>query len=425
MLDRKTPPSVREFDSLAIPSIETAKICEGVTLCSYNRPKCGILRVNVFWNAGDANLPVRGAASFVAPMLCDGTQSHTGEAIAQIFDFNGVSLRPIGNAKYTGIGILGETDKVLALLPLLSDMILTPTFPDGAFEAQHRTRLANMRTALTKPSYVASCLSAELSYGPDHPYMLPVTAEQCEAVSVADVRRCHYEGITHHSIHVFVTGDLDSVSDARSIVASFASGLKPASVESFVDIPPSPQPPQIRVEHLPHTIQSAICASIPAIGRQHPDYVDLRHAVIALGGYFGSRLMTNIRERKGLTYGIGAALIGVRKSGMVQISAQCDTEYTDTVVEEIRNELKLLASEPMCEDEMTRLRRDVMSTLATTLDTPLSIMDYYESALLADIPNGYYAAQVRSITSMTPERLCRLAACYLHPEELRIAIATI
>ena len=110
---------------------------------------------------------------------------------------------------------------------------------------------------------------------------------------------------------------------------------------------------------------------------------------------------------------------------MVQISAQCDTEYTDTVVEEIRNELKLLASEPMREDELTRLRRDVMSTLATTLDTPLSIMDYYESALLAGIPNGYYAAQVRSITSMTPERLCRLAACYLHPEELRIAIATI
>lgn len=425
MPDRSTPPTVREFDSLSIPSIETAKLCKGVTLCSYNRPKCGVLRIDVFWNAGEANLPVKGAASFVAPLLRDGTQSRSGEDIAQILDFNGVSFRPIGNAQYTGIGILGEADKVLALLPLLSEMILTPTFPDEAFEAQHRTRLANMYTALTKPSYVASCLSAEMSYGAEHPYMLPVTPEQCEAVSVEDVRRCHHEGITRHSMHIFVTGDLDYRPDARDIMATFAKGLAPDSVESFVDIPPSPQAPQTRIAHLPHTLQSAICATIPAIGRLHPDYVDLRHAAIALGGYFGSRLMTNIRERKGLTYGIGAALMGLRESGTVQISAQCDPGYTETVVDEIRKELRLLASEPMSEDELTRLRRDVMSTLATTLDTPLSIMDYYESALLAGIPDGYYAAQVKSITSMTPERLRRIAARYLRPEELRIAIATV
>lgn len=425
MLDRTTPPEVREFDTLAIPNIETSKLCNGVTLYSYNRPKCGILRVDVFWNAGDANLPVKGAASFVAPMLREGTQNHSGEDIAQTLDFNGVSLRPIGNATYTGVGILGETDKVLTLLPLLSELILAPTFPDDAFEAQHRTRLANIRTALTKPSYIASCLSAELSYGADHPYMLPITPEQCENVSVTDVRCCHYEGITHHSMHVFVTGDLNCVPDTLNIVATFARGLAPNSVEPFADIPPSPQAPQTRIVHLPHTIQSAICATIPAIGRQHHDYVDLRHAVIALGGYFGSRLMTNIRERKGLTYGIGASLIGLRDSGTVQISAQCDPEYTEIVIDELRKELNLLASEPMNEDEMTRLRRDVMSTLATTLDTPLSIMDYYESALLAGIPDGYYAAQVNSITSMTPERLRRIAAQYLRPEELRIAIATI
>lgn len=425
MLDRTTPPPVREFDNLSIPSIETSKLCKGVTLCSYNRPKCGILRVNVFWNAGEANLPIKGAASFVASLLRDGTQGHSGEEIAQILDFNGVSLRPIDNTRYTGIGILGETNKVFALLPLLTEMVLTPTFPDAAFEAQHRTRIANMRTALTKPSYVASCLSAELSFGSNHPYMLPITTEQCEAVSVADVRRCHHEGIAHHSMHIFVTGDLDCVSGARDALTAFAERLAPASVKPFVDVPPSPQSPQTRVAHLPHTIQSAICASIPTIGRQHPDYVNLRHAVIALGGYFGSRLMTNIRERKGLTYGIGATLMGLRESGTIQISAQCDTGYTDTVVEEIRNELRLLASDPMSEDEMTRLRRDVMSTLATTLDTPLSIMDYYESALLAGIPDGYYAAQVQSITSMTPERLQRIAAHYLRPEDLRIAIATI
>ena len=427
MLDRTTPPSVREFDNLSIPSIETSKLCKGVTLYSYNRPKCGILRINIFWNAGEANLPVKYAASFVAPLLREGTQSHSGEEIAQILDFNGVSLSPFGNANatYTGIGILGETDKVLSLLPLLSEMILTPTFPDGAFEAQHRTKIANMRTALTKPSYVASCLSDELSFGSNHPYLLPITPEQCEAVSVEDVRRCHIEGITHHSMHVFVTGDLDCVSGARDALTAFAKGLAPASVDSFLDVPPAPQTPQTRVAHLQHTIQSAICASIPTIGRQHPDYVDLRHAVIALGGYFGSRLMTNIRERKGLTYGIGAALMGLRESGTIQISAQCDTGYTDTVVKEIRNELRLLASEPMGEDEMTRLRRDVMSTLSTTLDSPLTIMGYYESVLLAGIPDGYYAAQVHSITSMTPERLRQVAARYLRPEELRIAIATV
>lgn len=424
MLDRTTPPPVREFETLSIPGIDTYTPCNGVTIYSYNRPGCGILNINVAWNAGEANLPVRAAATFVAPLLREGTQDHTGEDIARILDFNGVSFKPIGNNAYSGAALLGETDKVLAVLPLLSEMVLAPAFPDNSFEARHRMRVANLRTAMTKPSYAASTISAELSYGASHPYLLPLTLEQLENVTTDDVRRCHREGISRHHVHIFVAGDMECVPGVRSSVENFARQLAPATVEPFTAIPPSPQEPQTRVTHMPHTIQSAICASIPTIGREHTDYVDLRHTVIALGGYFGSRLMTNIRERKGLTYGIGAALMGLRSSGTMQISAQCDIKYTDTVISEIRKELELLATEPMGADELARLRRDVMSTLATTLDTPLSIIDYYALTLMGDIPDGYFDAQVRSITAMTPERLRDIAARYLRPTELRIAIAT-
>lgn len=425
MLDRTIPPKVREFDSLTIPGINKEQIAAGVTLYTYNRPGCGILQVSILWNAGNANLSNRAASTFVAQMLREGTDELSGEEVARIFDNKGVSLKTINTLAFTGITALGEYDKVQDLLPLLSEIVLHPKIPEDTFSALQRSRISTLRIMRTKPTMIAEEVSSVLSFGAHHPYLLPVTVEEYEGVNVDDVRKCHSDGITQHAVHVFVSGDLDAGGDSlRQAIRHLCIGLSPQTVIPFTEVAPIPEAPQTRIVEMPHTIQSAVIATIPTIGRYHNDYADLRNAVIALGGYFGSRLMTNIREKKGLTYGIVASLIGYKTYGTMQISAQCDTKYTESVVEEIGKELDALCTTPMGNDELTCLRRDVMSTLATTLDTPLSIMDHYRTCVVASMPDGYFDAQVRSITTMTPERLRDVAARYLRPENLRIAIAT-
>ena len=173
----------------------------------------------------------------------------------------------------------------------------------------------------------------------------------------------------------------------------------------------------------PESMQNAIAMGIPAISRHHEDYVPLRLTVMALGGYFGSRLMTNIREEKGLTYGIGAALMGGHEGSHAYISAKCDSNFTDKVISEIKAELVRLASDPPRGEELERLRMHAYVSLLEILDTPKSIMDYYRTMLIAGTPADYLERQLKGITGLSSDVISEMASKYLRPELLRTSIA--
>ena len=162
---------------------------------------------------------------------------------------------------------------------------------------------------------------------------------------------------------------------------------------------------------------------MPSIPRSHPDYETLRAVVVALGGYFGSRLMTVIREEKGLTYGISAALLGHREGSYITISSQCDNRYTNTVVEEIGKEIARLACEPMSEDELTTLKRYIRSNLAASFDTPFSAMDYFTTQRHVGSPPDYLDRQQRALDRLTPNVIMDFARKYLVEPDKYITIA--
>lgn len=164
--------------------------------------------------------------------------------------------------------------------------------------------------------------------------------------------------------------------------------------------------------------------SIPAIPRTHPDYNALRMTVTALGGYFGSRLMTNIREDKGYTYGISAALLGAREGGYTMISAQCDDRYTEALIEETKSELRQMVDKPLSDDEFNRLKFNVASDLASTLDSPMTMMDYYILKRSVGIPDNYFEARQATLATIDPDTIREMSRRYLDPDQLRISIAS-
>jgi predicted Zn-dependent peptidase len=192
---------------------------------------------------------------------------------------------------------------------------------------------------------------------------------------------------------------------------------------NFEIVKMAPEAAQWKRIEVPGTLQNSLSASIPTISRDHADYINLRLTIIALGGYFGSRLMSNIREEKGLTYGISASLLGMREGAHAQINAQYATGNSQRVIDEVRHELQVLATQPMPDDELTRLKRFIMSNLASTLDSPFSIVDYYQNQVLVGTPNDYFDAQFKCINSLSAETIMRMASQYLNPDDMRIVTA--
>ncbi|MDE6368920.1 MAG: insulinase family protein, partial [Muribaculaceae bacterium] len=126
---------------------------------------------------------------------------------------------------------------------------------------------------------------------------------------------------------------------------------------------------------------------------------------------------------KGYTYDISSALIGARDGSFITISAQCDNRYTSALIEEVKNELLRMVSEPLSSDELSRLKFNLASDLASTLDSPMTMMDYYELRRTVGIPNDYFEARQKTLASISPEIVCEMSARYLRPELLRISIA--
>ncbi len=414
-------PAVSDFGSLSIPPVTIVDFAPGVTLHLLDNGSCEANRVSVYLSRGTAATDCAGAPAIMPALLREGCATMSGADIAETIDFNGAFITAIAQPHFSGLSLISLNETTRELLPLVGDMLLTPAFPDKAVENALRKVVMDRRLNLTKPSYIASQAIATAMKGKAHPYMLPTPLPVIEGTCRDDIVRAHSLA-RQTPVHIFAAGRLsDKIVNA---VEELATRLKPEDTSATVAVVPLTPgiPSDSIIDSATAAMQGAVACGIPAIGRNHPDYDELRHTVVALGGYFGSRLMTSIREEKGLTYGISAALFGSQEGAFVQISAQCDNAYSAQVVDEIRHELRRLATEPMPDDQLRRVRADITSGLAARLDSPFSLIDYYETNLMVGIGDGYFERQFDTISRLTPQRLMHIAAKYLDPGRLSTVV---
>jgi predicted Zn-dependent peptidase len=426
MLDRTTPPATREFEHLSIPAETVEQVTDGVTLHIIDNGDLPVNRICVLWNYG-LNMAAKdgcsAVAEFIPELIREGSAKIDGATLAETIDFNGAWLRARGADHYSLIDLISLNHTTPQLLDIFSDVFCNAALPENAFDAILTKSVRRRQLQLSKVATLSQECASTLMCGTGHPYLNPDSVEQIERVRYADVVRAYNIGTKHSDIHVYIGGRVDS--QLLQAVRTFSLSLRPTPTEKFIFPLAKMQPEPIQRQHInvPGSLQNSLSASIPTISREHPDYINLRLTTIALGGYFGSRLMSNIREEKGLTYGISAALMGMREGAHMQINAQYATGNDQQVIDEVRHELQVLATQPMPADELTRLKRFAASNLAGTLDSPFSIVDYYQNQLLVGTPSNYFDEQFRCVNELTADTIMLMAQKYLNPDEMRIVTA--
>lgn len=420
---RKTPPPIRDFVNLEIPSAETFTLKEGLTLHTVRTGESPANRFSFLWNYGKMDTPCNYGAFLLPSMLMQGTTRMTGAEITDNIDFLGAFvINNVGNSysSFNSVSLNTFTD---SLLKIFEDMVLNPLFPVDRFEALKRQALAAYDLKHARTSVVAFERLSELLVGKNHPYGVPVKREWIENVTLDEVRDAWKKGLFNTPIDIFAAGDItDSL---YRDIERFALAIRGYGIEvkPKTAVPCAPEAPGRTDIAIPGTRQSSVAIGIPTIKRDNPDYIPLRIAVIALGGYFGSRLMTNIREEKGLTYGINASLEGSREGAAIKITADCDAAYVDRVIEEVGKEMHAMTSLPMPQDELRRLRSYYMTVLASVLESFRSIGEYYEGLLTVGMPDDYFEQQQSALAAATPESIMETAARYFRFDNARVVVA--
>lgn len=420
MLDRRTPPAVHPFAPMSMPRETVERLDNGLTFHRFSGGDQPVCNLTLHLAGGIAEMG-EAAAKILASQLSEGTTNRSAVEIAEALDYSGVRFNTQVLTHHTTIKLSLLTSNLPDILPVVADMITAPTFPGDRLDVARQRLISALRVSHEDPSAVADMKLQPLFWGLDNPLAHEMTEDDINSVNSDTLHGLHKGLVCPARMHAYFSGLLDDAD--ISAVRYFLNGLPEFSKGYDMELHPAmPQPGgSTVVNRMPSAMQSAISCSIPAPGREHPDYVPLRFAIMALGGYFGSRLMSNIRESKGLTYGISAALMGSQDGSQTYISTTTDRSASDIVLDEIRHELTDMALNPPSGEELERFRTFAMTGLAEQLDNPISVMQYYGSQNLVGTPQNYFERQQEVLSALTPDEISRVSTLYLNPENLLIS----
>lgn len=424
ILDRKNPPAVSSFSRLELPATTESVLDNGVRLVMLDAGDREITRIMVVRDGGVIEADNPGVAVVLPELSMEGTARFSAESIADIIDFNGARCRASAHLHHLSTTLTTLTSKLPAVMPILTDVVSSPLLPDSSLAAIADKAASKIEINMQRVTYQAARGLTIMTKGANHPASRETTPEMMRSITRADVTDFFRRGLNPRSMTLFVSGRLnDAIIESLNRTIGSIEPLGKGIEVDYTPFHPS-EVQQTMTTDRPGSLQSAVAMGIPSIGRTDEDYIPLRLAVIALGGYFGSRLMSNIREDKGLTYGIGASLVGGIEGSTIEIMTETDNRYVYPLIEEVKNEIfRLHDPATYTTDEIERMKRYLMTTLASALDTPFTVMDTYANILFSGTPDDYFARQQDFIESMSGATLAEAAAKYIDPDRMYISIA--
>ena len=267
---------------------------------------------------------------------------------------------------------------------------------------------------LKKCDFVANRLIDSYLYGAQHPYGKYNTAEDYQQLKREWLVDFHQQFYLHGRCRIFVSGKLPTGIEQ---VLDNSFGQWPSSKNN--NIPYTVQPVQqkkYRITNDANGVQGAIRIATPFPNRHHPDFVKVMVLNTLFGGFFGSRLMNNIREDKGYTYGIYSYIQNHIASSAWMVSTEAGRDVCEATIQEVYKEMDTLCNKLIDEEELALVRNFMIGNILGDLDGPFQIMSRWKNIILNGLTESYFYDSIHIIKTITAAELQALAKKYFQKE---------
>ncbi len=416
-------PKIQPIKDLQILRPECIRLNNGAPLYVFNLGDQDASRLDIIFEGGRCDGESQTESELVSAVLREGTAKHNAAEIAESLDFYGSWFGGDASSHSITLSIYILNRNFRNVVSTLAEIAMEPSFPEHELQTLKSAAKTRLLTNREKVAFLSMETFAKIHFGENCNLGKSVTDKTIDNLTSDTLRQFHNKWFHPANMKVLLSG---KVTDEMIAIVNETFGAITDDTphrESNSDRPTVDFKATTQIVNKSGAVQSCIRMGAPAILRSDPEYIPLRILVTALGGYFGSRLMTNIREDKGYTYGISSSLLGYRDSSMMMITSQCDTSYTWKVIDEIKKEIVQLQTEPIPTEELNRVKSHMLSDLARILDTPFSIADYYVSMFTNRFTADYFNNQVAIINSITPAELLDIAQRHLNADNLLTVIA--
>lgn len=381
-----------------------------------------IVKLDFIFRAGNWYEKHKLTSVMCASMLREGTLHHSAVEIAKMFDFYGAQFSSSPHYDNNYVALLSLKKYLPKLLPLLSEIFQHANFPEKEFEVVRQKRKQQAFEDAQRVGLMAQRSFLRTLLGHNHPYS-PVKSPLAYDVVQRNQTIAHYqEFYTCSTQSVIASGLVDDhvVEMLNNHFGTQKCDPKTEATKSFAQAAHAPK--QLFVPKK-EASQNAICIGRLIPTQKHPDHAGLRVLTALLGGYFGSRLMMNLREDKGYTYNVQASPISFLHEGVLLIYAEVAASKSKEASKEIYNELNRLCSELISEEELAPLRNYMMGQLLQEFDGPFAQAQSFASVHEFGMDYSSFEQLRQTILTITPIKLMELAQTYFNPETMTEVIA--
>ena len=413
-LNRTIPPPIHdavEFD-FKLPPINNVQLDNGLPLYWLDAGVQDIVQIDFVFPAGLWYEQKASVAQATAALLKNGTQSYTSAQINEALEFYGAQLKTNAGNDYASISLYSLTKHLPALLPMVAEIIMGASFPAHEVEIHKRNAIQKLLVSLRQCEFVANQRIDALLFGEDHPYGRFSRIEKMEALTREDLASFFATSYNLANAKLFMAGKVSDI-EVKLLNSIFGSITlnKSAIVRGEFSTPAMTERVH-RVSNDPNGVQGAIRIGRQFPNRHHPDYTPMVVLNTLFGGYFGSRLMSNIREDKGFTYGIYSSLQPELNGGSMVVQTETGREVVEQAVKEIYHEMNLLCNEAAEEEELLLVKNYLLGGLLGDLDGPFSILQRWRTLILNGFGEEQFYKNIRIYKSVTPAQLQALAQKY-------------
>jgi zinc protease len=419
MIDRTSAPLIKdaiEFD-LKLKPYQKMVLNNGVEVYAINAGEQELLQLEIVFYAGNSYEANKGVALATNFMLKNGTSTKTAFQINEHFEYYGAYCnRSCYNE--TAVLSLHTLNKHLnVLLPVMREMITDAAFPESELDIFKQNSQQKLQVNLKKCDFVANRLIDAYLFGEEHPYGKYLSAENYQALSTDQLKEHFQQYYVNGRAVIFVAGKLpaDLFEQLNQQFGDLAITKNGQSLPAQQLIPAVQKKQHISND--PNGVQAAIRIARPFPNRHHPDFMNVMVLNTLFGGFFGSRLMSNIREDKGYTYGIHSYVQNHIQESAWMISTEAGKDVSEATVTEVYKEMDLLRNTLIDEEELLLVRNYMIGSILGDLDGPFQIIGRWKNIILNDLDEHYFYDSIKVIKSISAEELKALAEKYLKPAD--------
>jgi predicted Zn-dependent peptidase len=425
-LDLSLVPPLGDPRPHPVPAAEETTLPNGLRVVVVPRP--GVPLIELRLRVPFAAPTTRGAgvhtarASVLSGAVLLGTADHDQNGIAELLQGHGAELSVSADPDRLLFSTTLLAGGLTPVLGMLAELLTGAAYPAGPVEGE-RDRLAErIVIALSQPGVIARTALAARRYE-GHPYAIQLPDPELVAdVRPPALRRLHHERVVPSGSSLVLVGDLDPRAATDAVAAAMAGWTESGDALEAPPVPEEKYTEELALIDRPGAVQSNIRLGGPAPRRTDPDLAALRLANMVFGGYFSSRYVENIRERRGYSYSPRSSVDHQVAGSSFLVEADVATEVTGPALLETWYELGRIALAPVTEAELDAARRYVLGSMALSIATHAGLASTLSALVGAGLPPDWLYDHQRDLAAVTVEEVQEASRRYLAPSGLTTVV---